>query len=101
MSSLKVRVPLTVEVSRGAYTSDTAHTPPGLIVAQLFFAVTVATEDIRLLRWRIAFPQFVRWIVCVLDVLTITDPKFTFQESKHAEGAGVDMRRLATNPCRA
>ena len=60
---------------------------------------TVAVEETMLATDSGALPQLVRCTVWVLDCCGGTDPKFTFQESRHTDGAGVVMSSLAMKPC--
>src|SRR4029077_3248359 len=97
-SSLKVSVPTTRELSRGANVTETGQVEPALMAPQLFLAVTLAAEETMLLRWRRAFPQFFTCTIGVLEFLAGTEPNLQFKESGHTAEAATAILSFAMKP---
>jgi hypothetical protein len=93
-----VMVPTTDESFTGSKVTGMRQTAAGWMVPQVSPALTVVVEDTRLARSNGALPQLVRRTTWVLDFFAGTSPKFTFQVSRHTDGAGVAISNLATKP---
>src|SRR5580704_16052622 len=89
--SAKLTVPLTEVLSAGVNVSVTAHTAPGGTDPQLCVAVIEGTDDVIVLKFSGALPQFVTFNVLVDEVCAGTRPNAILHALGQNEGAGVAM----------